>query len=639
MKQRLLYLFFRMWLIAMVSAGIGSSVQVLAQPTPHILKSLEPTQTIQQLQIVRDPSRSLTIDEVAQRYRVAPPSDASTLNLGFTSDAVWIIFQVKREDESSPHRWWLELEQPLLMDVKLFEPTEDGRLIQQSRHVNNTVRQHAFDYRVPVFELTLDDLNSKTYFIRVVTQSSMSASMVISQPDAFVKHHANSRFIWGCIYGAFLMIVLFSGVWWISSRERIHLIYTLYVTVNLLASFFSGGWPRQFLPPMTDATYLACLGFWISLAVPMATLLTFEILQFKTGAMQWIPRWFNSLSAAVFLISLVLIGMGRYETAMPIVQFYILNFMLFSVGLASWRATKGDRSAQFFLMAFSFFYVGIAWRFLKNIGWLEPNFWSNNAYQIGAFGHMLIMSLSVFSNYTQLRREKEQVEFRLQAERQLREEQASFLGMVSHEFRTPLSIISSSSENLLAEKALSDPSRARVEKIIRANKRLSNLIEEYLSYERLGADSRESEYGAVDLVQVARRVANESSDAEGPSIQLRVDHPVMVMGDAELLRVVLHNLVNNARRHSPPQGVVVVQVGRHGNEAEVIVEDQGAGIADHERDRIFDKFFRGQNAIAKPGAGMGLYLAKSIMEKHGGVVDQRNLFPAGCQFVIKLPTC
>lgn len=72
MKQRLLYLFFRMWLIAMVSAGIGSSVQVLAQPTPHILKSLEPTQTIQQLQIVRDPSRSLTIDEVAQRYRVAP---------------------------------------------------------------------------------------------------------------------------------------------------------------------------------------------------------------------------------------------------------------------------------------------------------------------------------------------------------------------------------------------------------------------------------------------------------------------------------------------------------------------------------------------------------------------------------------
>ena len=202
-----------------------------------------------------------------------------------------------------------------------------------------------------------------------------------------------------------------------------------------------------------------------------------------------------------------------------------------------------------------------------------------------------------------------------------------------------MSIISSSSDNLLAEKALSEPSRVRVEKIIRANKRLSDLIDEYLSYERLGADSRESEYDVVDVGQVARRVAQESSDAEGPSIQLRVDQPVTVMGDAELLRVVLHNLINNARRHSPPQGVVVVRVSRHGDEAEVVVEDQGAGISDHERERIFDKFFRGQNAMAKPGAGMGLYLVKSIVEQHGGVVGQRNLLPTGCQFVIRLPAC
>ena len=289
------------------------------------------------------------------------------------------------------------------------------------------------------------------------------------------------------------------------------------------------------------------------------------------------------------------------------------------------------------LVAFSIFYIGIAWRFLKNIGLVEPNFWSNNAYQIGAFGHMLVMSMSVFASYSRLRHDKEQVEFRLQAESQRRQEQANFLGMVSHEFRTPLSIIATASENLLAERGISDASRSRVEKIIRANKRLSALMDEYLSYERLAADAHPTGQDCVELGQLVRSVAGDMTDVEGPPVQVQLLDSVTVVGEAELLRVALHNLVINARRHSPAQGVVTVRVARRGHEAEVVVEDQGEGIDQNERAKIFDKFFRGNNALSKPGAGMGLYLVKSIIEQHGGRVEQRNLAPTGCQFVIILP--
>jgi signal transduction histidine kinase len=114
---------------------------------------------------------------------------------------------------------------------------------------------------------------------------------------------------------------------------------------------------------------------------------------------------------------------------------------------------------------------------------------------------------------------------------------------------------------------------------------------------------------------------------------------VLVKGDPELLRVALQNLVNNARRHSPQTGVVSVRVARQGTLAEMVVEDQGAGIDVQEQPKIFEKFFRGHNALAQPGAGMGLYLVKSIVEQHGGQVMQSNLFPLGCQFKITLPAC
>jgi signal transduction histidine kinase len=547
-----------------------------------------------------------------------------------------VAFELSRQDETSPTEWWFEVEQPLFMNVELYALQTDGRLVRIPGRLSPALRHHAFDYRVPVFGLQLTDLRPTTYFLRVVTQTSMSAALTVWQPEAFVKHHANVRFFWGGVYGACLLIILFYGVWSLWTWDRLHFVYMLYVLTNLMASIFSAAWPRQFFPGLSEESFLVWAGLWISLAVPMSAFFTFEILKFRQES-RWIPLAVKGLSVFFFLISMALILSGRYSTAMPMIQFYALNLILLSAGLAAWRSIKGDRSAQFFLMAFGVFYIGVAWRFLKNIGWVEPNFWSTNAYQIGTFLHMLIMSVSVFAAYSRLRKDKQQAEYRLETESRLRQEQATFLGMVSHEFRTPLSIIASTGDNLLAEPGLSDQARTRVEKIIRANKRLSALMEEYLSYERLVTDSTNQVHETFDLSQVARRLVVDASDHDGPAVQLEAKESVMVLGDPELMRVALHNLIVNARSHSPEQGVVTVRVEHQAQEVVVTVADQGPGIEPSERGKIFDKFFRGRNALSKPGAGMGLFLVKSIVEQHQGVVQQRNLDPQGCEFVVRLP--
>jgi signal transduction histidine kinase len=531
------------------------------------------------------------------------------------------------------------VQQPLFSDVTLFTRQADGSFTALPGRLPLTLRQHAFDYRLPSFELNLDDLQPHTYYLRVVSQTALSASLVISQPSAFVQHHALIRFLWGAAYGVYLLMVVFYGLYWMWTRERLHWLYTLYLGTNMMASFFSAGWPRQMLPPMSEQMYLFWLGFWICLAAPVGTLFTLEILQVRGGRLGVMGRWLERFSLGLFPLGLGLILSGQYGWAMSVVQPYMVCLIALSFGLAIWRACHRDRLARFFIVAFGPFYIGVTWRFLQNIGWIEHSFWGNHAYQIGAFIHMLVMSVGVFTLYARLRREKQQVEYRLHSESQMRQQQADFLGMVSHEFRTPLSIIASTSENLLADRDLSPAARLRVDKIIRANKRLSALMDEYLSYERLVTDASGNEYQAVDLVQVARRVRSDVGDAEGPAIQLQASEPVRVMGDAELLRVALQNLVTNARRHSPSGAEVRVVVRQQEGMAEVIVEDQGSGVAEHERSHIFDKFYRGGNALGQPGAGTGLYLVQSIVRQHQGTVEQRNLSPTGCRFIIRLPVC
>lgn len=322
---------------------------------------------------------------------------------------------------------------------------------------------------------------------------------------------------------------------------------------------------------------------------------------------------------------------------MSIVQPFLLCVLALNLGFAFWRLFHRDHLARFFLLAFGPFYIGVSWRFLQNNGWIEHGFWGNHAYQIGAFVHMLVMSAGVLTLYTRMRQEKEKVEYRLHSENLLRRQQADFLGMVSHEFRTPLSIIASTSENLLIDRDLTSAARLRVDKIIRANKRLYALMDEYLSHERLMTGTAKQEYQAIDLALLARRVHSELVDAEGPPIAMQVDAPVQVIGDAELLRVAIQNLVTNARRHSPPGSAIRVRVSQQMDQAELLVEDEGSGVPEHERPHIFDKFYRGGNTMDKPGAGMGLYLVKSIVEQHQGSIEQRNLSPQGCQFIIRIP--
>jgi len=116
------------------------------------------------------------------------------------------------------------------------------------------------------------------------------------------------------------------------------------------------------------------------------------------------------------------------------------------------------------------------------------------------------------------------------------------------------------------------------------------------------------------------------------------EHPIILHGAEEELGMAIENVIDNAIRYAPHGSVTVTLQAGHGS-AQVRIEDTGIGIAAEDRDRIFRKFYRAQNALlAQPdGTGIGLYITKKIVEKHGGSVSFASELGKGTKFLITLP--
>ena len=223
--------------------------------------------------------------------------------------------------------------------------------------------------------------------------------------------------------------------------------------------------------------------------------------------------------------------------------------------------------------------------------------------------------------------------------RRLREaEQKRFASMLNHEFRTPLSTIDGAIQRLEATCTQADEAtRARYRKIALATDRLIGMLDDYLSPERMAGIGSERqpttlaprsllEEGAGQL-RAAGRVA---------SINAR-DLPETLRCDPEGLRLALKVLIDNAIAYSPPTSPVVLGGRLAASGIELAVRDHGPGVPQDEQPHLFDKFYRGRNAEGMPGSGLGLYMARSIVEVHGGILSLVTPNGGGAEFRIWLP--
>ncbi len=226
----------------------------------------------------------------------------------------------------------------------------------------------------------------------------------------------------------------------------------------------------------------------------------------------------------------------------------------------------------------------------------------------------------------------------LSARREHEAAQRRFASMLNHEFRTPLSTIDGAIQRLESTGVNADqPTRDRYRRISNAVDRLIGMLDEYLSPDRMEAIEGKRPADSIDPRQLleegaalARAAGREVTLASG-------DLPDSLRCEPQGLRLVLKVLVDNALKYSPA-GAPVALAGRCAEGGvELLVRDHGAGVPPSDFELIFAKSYRGGNAGAHTGSGLGLYMARSVVEVHGGILGVRNIAPQGAEFRIWVP--
>jgi PAS domain S-box-containing protein len=219
-----------------------------------------------------------------------------------------------------------------------------------------------------------------------------------------------------------------------------------------------------------------------------------------------------------------------------------------------------------------------------------------------------------------------------------------FIALVSHELRTPLTSIHGYLELVLDGGAGElGPEQQRFLSVVERNtKRLMQLVGDLLFMAQVEAGKLALDLEEVDLNEVlAECIEAAKPVADDRQVELVTDlaeTPTM-LGDRSRLAQVLDNLISNALKFTPASGRVSVRVSRTGRDAVVEVADTGVGIPAEEQDRLFERFFRSSNATeqAIPGSGLGLTIAKTIVERHEGSIEIESAEGKGTTVRVRLP--
>jgi len=199
------------------------------------------------------------------------------------------------------------------------------------------------------------------------------------------------------------------------------------------------------------------------------------------------------------------------------------------------------------------------------------------------------------------------------------ERERQFAADAAHELRTPISVLKLKLHNMLKETTNGNPQLLSLQ---RAVERMERSVEQVLMLYRMAPDQFIARFAAVDLVDLVQQTIADlypQLEARQQQIELAAE-PAIVSGDAFALQTLISNLIENASRYSGKDGKIKVTVQPQESSTVLTVEDSGPGIPAEHRDRVFERFYRGQHDYDSSGSGIGLAIVKNICDIHGAQI-------------------
>ena len=227
-------------------------------------------------------------------------------------------------------------------------------------------------------------------------------------------------------------------------------------------------------------------------------------------------------------------------------------------------------------------------------------------------------------------------------EKQLEDMKLRFLSTSSHEFRTPLTTILTSSEVLLmVGRIISD--EKYVDYIIQIQNAvvyMTRLLDDIITINKTEIGKWKFSPTNIDLFDFSLKMIEEARNNASPQHNINLSYEMQnkqAIVDNKLLHHILSNLLSNAVKYSPNGGEITLKIRGTKSEIEFIISDDGIGISKHDQNKLFETFFRGENTGEIEGTGLGLSIVKRCVESHGGKMDFKSRLNKGTTFIVSIP--
>ncbi len=652
----------------------------VAPSQPCILNSPDNHRLQGYLQILPDTGRNYTIGDIAQprlQSRFVPFADKTFEPR--SHQPYWGKIQLEnRLPDTDMHSEWVLNFTGTFTQLTLFKPAENGAWIPE---VNGTfVPAHRKNF-VPVktgnwFKVVLPPRETVTLYFRGESERTALPPTFHTyvQPLAVYYDNLLREKTWNALFTGFLlMMLLYNLIKFFVVRDRSYIYYSGYLLTVALYTAHSAhdlaDWVGDFIFPNHPAYYNL---FKISIYLGLMSWLAFirSFLELEKLLPRW-DRYFRYLTwlGAPLMAAFIFLAF-RYNFSYVIddqtTLFYIaLVTISGAVFIYPLYRTK-DPKGYFIAAGISVISLGFLLTLFSRIFQTEYTV----AYlKVCTIVEILIFSTGLAYRHKKQVTDKQQADFALRESRLLQEKnqleadrlqelndfKSRFFTNITHEFRTPLTVILGMTERLTMDggRLTESDAKGKLQLIKRNGESLLRLINQILDLAKLESNTLKINYIQGDVLTYLKYIAESlHSLANAQNVMLRVESnqiAIVMDYDPERFLQIIHNLLSNAIKFTPSGGKVILRGDLHNDWLHVSVSDSGPGIPADELPHLFERFFQAKNqehaspsllgraGVGLGGTGIGLSLASELVRAMGGEISVESEVGVGSTFWVKLP--
>lgn len=647
--------------------------------------------------VLIDESRALDFAAVQKldpgRFAVL---ERDTPSFGFSRSAFWLRFEVDNPRASTAH-WLLEVGYPPLDFLDLYAPVEGGAIEHSAAGDQRPFSARDVKYRNTTFSVNTPP-GRHAYFLRVETTGPVTVPLTAWSQLAFIDSINTSYPQLWMFYGWMLVMGLYNLFLFVAVRDRAYLYYVLYIASFTMFEAAFNGLAFQYLWP--DALWWTNRCNSLLIALSCATGLQFvrSLVDLRTS-MPRVDRVAFLMQCVAFATAALSFAAPNW-LMVRLAVVVALAFIGFGLPVLCWLAFRGHRQARFVMAGWTLFLIGAGLYLMTSVGMLAVTPLTEWTIQIGAAAEVLLLSIGLADRINRMRRDlgalNTQLEHNvvelthaLEQAEEAHKAKSAFLASVSHELRTPLNAIINIPEGILESfrsvervecsqcesrfeletgEELSpdatcpecgghnmrmittrvfdgDPTTTatHLEHVHRAGAHLLEVVTDILDASKLEAGRMRLRVETLELGELLAEALGpmyELGKAQGVALEWpTLSEPVWVEADRVKLKQIVLNLVGNAIKFSDGRGVVRVSVHVEADDYRIGVHDQGIGIREEDRQRIFMGFDQGSSGDVRRfgGTGLGLSITRQLVELHGGELWLHSQLGKGSDFYVKLP--